>query len=634
MKKQLLIVTEDIAKIQTLSGKLGNLCSFLYQFILGLKLKIIILIFRDKYDITVLATDKHLSKLVNNLSYSEQLDLSKTAKYKSLAWQLTTKISNTINKADKRFSVVNSIPLISLWENKISVQLIYHYFSYFELLTRLITSQKYSHVLVLGNSTQEQIAKFISERNDIKLINYSNIKFNTFINNLFLFFRHRELKKKIKAFVSQSQKTKPLLSTLTQPILLSIDLFRHLKTLVPIYQELQKLKANPLFVAEESSIQSHLENFKLKKATYVFLASFLPTSYITSQISKWQTTTAKIHSQVKKDLVKKPQNIEQLFLNLFFYELSPIIKRGLILSRLYLEAGEKLFLDLKPKHIVVAADVRLTELTLSFLAKKYHIPSITVSPRTIIFKEETYKYNLTDYISVTGQYAKDQLVKLRVPSNKIIINGDPRYDYFTFLEKNFSTRNAFQKLGITPTNKKVILLISDRPSSCLPKDEKKDIFLQVSQAVKNHQNTLLVIKPHPTEKKYLLQDELKQWGITNAIVSNNHNIELFDLLKISSTVIIAWSMTGLEAMMLKKPVIIVNPHKKDYDKHIPYLKNKSVVQSHTISTLTKYLEIYTNHKHPKTKKLITQGLIFSGRYIQKNDGKVAQRICKHIVKAS
>ena len=635
MKPKLLIVTEDIAKIQTFTGYFGNLYSFLCQVLLKIKLNLTVFAYKSRFDITILSTEKlSFTKPVKNITYSEVLDLDKTAKYKKQVWKLTNKMSAAITQASPSFLKNNSIPLIALWQNKIAGQLIYHYFSYLELFNRLIAFKKYPNVLVIGNSHQELIARFLANKHQLKMINYSLINLNYLTSKLEIFFRLRELNKKFTLFKSQTSNFTTTKKLIKNPVLLSADFFRHLKTLVPIYKKLNDLKAKPLFITEDPLLKSHLKNFKLTQANSIFLANYVTLNQYNLSLEKWQNKIKSIRSQIKSTLLKKPNNLDQLITNLFFKELSPIIDKGLLLSKLYLVAGENLIKTLNPKTLVVAADVRLSEVTLSYLAKVHKIPSVTTSPRTMIFKEEVYQYNLTDYISVAGQHARKQLLSLKVPSKKIIINGDPRYDHFDYLEKNFSKQEAFKKLNIKPSKKKIVLLISDRPSSHLPKEEKQAIFIQVSEAVKNQPNSLLVIKPHPTEKQYRLKEELGQWGITNAIISDNHRIELFDLLKLSSVVIIAWSMTGLEAMMLKKPVIIVNPHQKDYDKHIPYLKNKAVVQSYTSATLTEYLNIYTNPHHPKTKKLIKLGTKFSEYYIQKPDGQVAQRISKLILKTS
>ncbi len=89
-----------------------------------------------------------------------------------------------------------------------------------------------------------------------------------------------------------------------------------------------------------------------------------------------------------------------------------------------------------------------------------------------------------------------------------------------------------------------------------------------------------------------------------------------------------WSMTGLEAMILGKPVIIVNPDRKNFDKFIPYLKNKAAAEANTVSSLSEYIGIYSNHQHPETKALIASGLKFSQIYIKKPDGRAAGRVCQ------
>ena len=75
-------------------------------------------------------------------------------------------------------------------------------------------------------------------------------------------------------------------------------------------------------------------------------------------------------------------------------------------------------------------------------------------------------------------------------------------------------------------------------------------------------NTVLVIKPHPSEKRYRVLEELKEWGIANAIVTDNNQLELVELLNVCSVVLQTWSMTVFEAIMMNRPVISVNPFKK------------------------------------------------------------------------
>lgn len=617
MKPKLLIVTEDLIEIQTFSGRFGHLYARIYQLLLNLKVNLIVFFFKFNYDVTILS------------NYSDQLNPGNMPAYQSLAWKIYKRLEKLINQADADFSQFKGISLLSLWRNKIASRLMNYYLSYAELLTRLISSGRFPQVLILGNSVPEQIARFLVGQYQLKLHDFSAVNLNWVTKSFFGYFRRREIAQKIIRFKHQSQLPQPGLTE--GATLLSVDLYRHLKTLIPVYKELTHLGTKAILVTDEPLINTYLSNAGAGDAECLFLASFLPEVAINKIERPGKEKTNRIYQKVIASVAAKPRNMESLILKLFFPELGAIIADGLTLSCLYLTAGDNLFKKMKPKRVVVAADIRLIEVGFSYLAKLYQVPSLTVSPRMIMFPDEPYQYDLTDYYSVPGEAAKNQLIKLHVPIRKIIVSGDPRFDYFENLSKRFSAKKALQRLGITVTDKKIILLISERPNLYFPKNEKRDFFLMVSQSMRQQKNLRLIVKPHPTEKRYRLMEELKQWGITNFIVSDNQKIELFDLLRLSSVVVMVWSMTGFEAMMLKKPVIIANPHRKDFDKYIPYLKNKAAVEANTESDLSHNLSIYTNHQNTKTKKLIVSGLNFAESYIMRPDGQAAKRIGEFIL---
>jgi len=123
-----------------------------------------------------------------------------------------------------------------------------------------------------------------------------------------------------------------------------------------------------------------------------------------------------------------------------------------------------------------------------------------------------------------------------------------------------------------------------------------------------------------------LQEEINRWGIKDVIISNNESIELFDLLRASSVVLITWSMTGFEAIMNNRPVIVVNTTKKNYDDFIPYISGKGAVQAENITKLEKYLESYLENNNILLKERLRAAQSFIKHYILLPDGKVCQRI--------
>lgn len=632
MKKRLLIVTQDIVKIQTFSGKIGRIYSLFYSFFLKLKIFTTVYLYKSKYEITLLSSQRYNLPLKENLLYSFQvLDRDSLVKFKPLIWQLVRELTQSAGRLNPSFSHFLNTPLLKIWENKISTQLMNDYIFYYELLIMLISEKKFDSVMVLGKSSQENLAIFVASRKLINVIKISHPNLNQVDNYLMRFFRQREMEKKINNFLKLSalKSIKPAKNM----VLFSLDFFRYLQTLAPVYSALEKTALCPVFIADFQNAQTYIDNFNLHETNLSFIASFASKKYL-NRIEAWLETGKIIGRQLEKSINSLPNQEKKLLLRQYLNGFKPIISHGLILSKLYLQASDQLIRQLKPKAIVVAGDTRLIETSLSLLAKKYQLQSLTISPRTMIFDEETYQYDLTDRYLVTGQFAASKLSKLGVNPAAINIIGDPRYDHFFDLKKNFNRSEIYQKLNLGDLTKKIILLVSFRPNPQLTLEEKRDFFLLASNAVKEIPNAVLVAKPHPTEKRYLLVEQLKQWNITNVIVSDNQTVELAEILLSSSIVALAWSMTGLEAIMLDRPVVAINPYSKDYNQFIPYIKAGAAVEANSTRELIAIFKTYLQPQHHKTQALLKKAKQFSSQYIKAPSGKVSQEIASLIVKAT
>ena len=132
----------------------------------------------------------------------------------------------------------------------------------YELLTRLISQDKFDSVMVLGNSSQENLAIFVAGRKMIKTIKISQPNFNQVDNYLMRFFRQREMEKKINNFLKLS--TRELIKPAKNMVLLSLDFFRYLQTLAPVYSALKKTALCPVFMADFQNAQAYLDNFNLQ----------------------------------------------------------------------------------------------------------------------------------------------------------------------------------------------------------------------------------------------------------------------------------------------------------------------------------------------------------------------------------
>lgn len=626
--KHILIITEDIVKIQSLSGRFARVYRFIYLKLLLIKIKLTVFCFR-KNKLTLVASDYFSFSGVDLVHYSQEITTQNYALANPMAWKFINSIAKKLNQLQPLFLCQAGIPLIKVWELKLAYTATYSYLAYFNYFGKLFGREKPDKVIVIGTSQQAKMAVFQAKQNRINCRQIKLFDLSWLTRRLNHYFRKREYLTMLEQFLSQQKQPFKQIKSMPKTVILSADFFRHLKTLLPQYLYLKQKKYNPWIITNINAIQNYLHYCNLPDVNFNFIAGFLPPDYYRQHRCRWQRQISRLLPEFIKIYQSPRQNTEQFLEALIAAEFLPLIRYGLSLTKLYLEAASRLVLTVKPKALIVAADTRIIERSLVLLAKKHHLASILTSTRTIIFDEEPNRFHTVERVSVTGPQAYSQVLKYKNPAQQIRICGDPRYE---FLEQTirYSKAKLYQQLGIMDLNKKIILLISDRSNTLLPPEEKRQSFLLVNEAVKALDKAVLVIKPHPTEKRFRLLEELSDWGMHDAIVSDNNQIELFNLLKASSVVILAWSMTGLEAILFKRPVIVVNPTGKDYDRIIPYVRGQGAILARDKDELTKYLTILSDHNNPFTKQQLQNAEKFVQNYVQLPDGQVCRRITEFL----
>ncbi len=600
--KTLLIITEDVVKIQTLTGIFGKTFKFIYLNWLKIRLNLIITLLKPFYSLKIVCSDYFKLKTNQTLYYGQLLAKTDYSKYRHLNLKIVDTLLQNLDS--------------SLFKTRLSIFLTYHYFVYAYLYQELINTHQPDIIITLSNSYHEQTVHFIAKLKKIKTIKLhflTLIKLNHWLKHFFL---NRQYQLRIKNFLSQSKIKPPSLSSLKSAAVLSLDFHRHLKTLAPLYQELVKQKKNPWIITDTTNLNYALKNLKLTQANTLYLASFLPKNY------QSKPTPFNLSFQASK-------NLNEFLLNLSVKAALPIIRHSLTLQDLYLASTTNFFKLTKPKSVAVVSDIRYQELALSKLSKQTKINSVLVSPNTILDLAELNSYDTTNKVALVGPFIKEKLIKQGVSPKKLHLVGDLQSENYHQIQKNLNKKATYQKLGL-PLHKKIILLISFRSTWMIPLSEKKAYFKMAAQAVKKINNAVLVIKPHPTEKRYRVIDELKAWGI-KAIVSDNNQLELFELLNTCSVVLQTWSMTIFEAIMMSRPVISINPQKKDYHFLLPIIKHGGAVEVFNQKQLEHHLRTLINPSYLQTKKQLLKAQKACTRFIQTPDQKAAQRVADLLV---
>ena len=161
--------------------------------------------------------------------------------------------------------------------------------------------------------------------------------------------------------------------------------------------------------------------------------------------------------------------------------------------------------------------------------------------------------SLADAVAVTTDKVKDLLIKNGMDERKIVITGNLYYD--RVLKKRFdllSREHIYSKLEINI--KKDILLFTSQP---LPQSDL--LHRALIKAMESFPDKHLVIKMHPLEPG--IRSFLKVKGSKLRNVSLVKDIDTWSLINSSKLLITISSITAVEAMMLKKPVVLfgLNP---------------------------------------------------------------------------
>ncbi|GAA3645943.1 UDP-N-acetylglucosamine 2-epimerase [Asaccharospora irregularis] len=149
--------------------------------------------------------------------------------------------------------------------------------------------------------------------------------------------------------------------------------------------------------------------------------------------------------------------------------------------------------------------------------------------------------------AVLCKYTKNNIANRGINPDSVIVTGQPAFD--KLLEfKNLNKMEMCKKLGID-SSKTIVSLMSQ------PIDSRENVLKALIHAMKEHENKQLIIKLHPNEDGKIQQVMLDEMGYKAIIVKD---IEAPKIIELSDLVITVSSTTGLEAVVMDKPLISIN----------------------------------------------------------------------------
>ena len=225
---------------------------------------------------------------------------------------------------------------------------------------------------------------------------------------------------------------------------------------------------------------------------------------------------------------------------------------------------------------------------------------------------------VSDVKFVSGEYGKKILTNIcNYPKKIIKIIGNPAYDKIAKNLKNVKVKDK-KFFGVKKEEK----LITFASGGVLQDSE---IIPEMIKAVDKIGNAKLIIKAHPSANISLLNkvvDSVKSKNVKVMV-----DVNLYELFTASDLVISVCSAAVIEAMVLKKPVMLINVVKC----YMPFVEMNGAYAVYQTEDIKK--GITRGLTDEKLKKKLSSGRKnFLKQYLYKLDGKSSERAVSEIMR--
>lgn len=223
------------------------------------------------------------------------------------------------------------------------------------------------------------------------------------------------------------------------------------------------------------------------------------------------------------------------------------------------------FDKLLPRIIVVLDYADFEAKTLTLMGKERGIISFCSKFGAASKYSSELRYFKQDYLGVMGLEDVALMKEHGIRKEQIVITGCPRFDSYK-LDNNLA-RSVRHDLNI-PITAKMIAFMSIPPvvdgigkrEAGLSLEEYKFLLSIIYNIPSLSTEFILVIKPHPEEYEHAYLH--KEYANANLILADRiklvQNKSAYDIINAADLVITMQSTTGLEAILLNKPLIVVN----------------------------------------------------------------------------
>ncbi|MEW6008477.1 MAG: UDP-N-acetylglucosamine 2-epimerase [Candidatus Omnitrophota bacterium] len=348
----------------------------------------------------------------------------------------------------------------------------------------------------------------------------------------------------------------------------------------------------PYYFSSDNNLKTKFKNYwKNLKSNLTFRALF---NY--KDISYWEIIEEKLAYFITVSFPKIVKNIE------FLKELDKAKRLRLIMLR---------------------SDARELEKTIALTANKLNIPTFSIQ-HGVLAEINGAVDIICDRLAVWGRATVEWYRSLGQEANKCVITGNPKFEsLYNERGQNELSKSILDRLKLD--SRKIILFAAIpkvKLSSYYTDDRGEVLMRKILEAVKMIENVHLIIKVHPYDNNSSIYRRIiNESKVKNVTLVKKENI--YDLINVCQALIVPDSTTGLEAIILDKPLIYLNLTKrKDM---IPYVQNGVALGVYKAQDI--YSAINDILDNPQTRERLKQGRKeFIYDYAYKIDGQATNRV--------
>jgi hypothetical protein len=219
---------------------------------------------------------------------------------------------------------------------------------------------------------------------------------------------------------------------------------------------------------------------------------------------------------------------------------------------------------------------------------------------------------LPDIKCVSGNFAKKVLLDgANMTPEQLVVTGQSRYD--ALVKKTFSKskKQVLADLGLDAKKKTILYATKFRSNE-------RATWKELQRLVKERDDIQVIFKLAPVNKVSDYKDDI----IPGQGIVLTQEYDIFSILGMADLLISVRSTTVMEAMCLKKPVLLVDYYKTAV---FPYVQLGAVHPLNEVSELDEGISACLYDR--KMRRSLTQGQKkFLKEYLYKQDGKAAERV--------